>query len=110
MSFGMKPVKLAIQHVGKPREGVPVADVVERKRPDKTLFAQARSHRRVFRDIARVIQVNEFEGLHLPVDQKGQEYQNDAYQAGQLASEVILPRWFLVVAALSMPEQIGLLI
>src|SRR6266446_5426121 len=73
VSAGVQAKELAIQHMRKPGQRVPVALRKSAKRPNKPVRAQAALDLRIFGHIRRVIQVNE---TIAQAPQKHHEYEN----------------------------------
>ena len=76
----VQPIDLAVDHMRQPGQRVPVAHVIERKRPNEAFGRQALFDRGITRDIEWVVEVDEFEVLNLPVNQEGQDSQRNADQ------------------------------
>jgi hypothetical protein len=70
--------ELNIQHVGEPRQGMPVTGMTRREGPFKTFHGQTGLYLRVLGDIHIIIIVDELMILHLPVDGCGNYYQGKA--------------------------------
>lgn len=73
MGAGMKTEKLAVQHVRQPGQGVPVADLVETKRPEEVLDGQAFLNVWIRGDVEIVVEIYEFMALHLPIGKERQK-------------------------------------
>ena len=86
---GLHPVKLTVQHVGQPGQGVPVGRVEGGETPFHSLPREPRPDQGVFVDIHVVIAGDELIVPYLPVGQRGQGHQQhaDDYRliAGQAA-------------------------
>src|SRR4051812_22313113 len=68
MAAWIQAIELAVQHVGKPREGVPIGRMDVRKRPPDSFSRQAPGDLRVPKDIGVVIQIDEGETKRLAED------------------------------------------
>jgi len=69
----MKTEKLAVQHVRQPGQGVPVADLVETKRPEEVLDGQSFLNVWIRGDVEIVVEIYEFMALHLPIGKERQK-------------------------------------
>ena len=53
--LGVQPIKLAVQHVGNPRQRVPVAGMGRSKGPPNTIRGQARTHMGILNDVFIIV-------------------------------------------------------
>lgn len=71
------PKELHIRHEGKPGQRMPVAGVDRCESPDHALPSQPRQHLRVLGKIKRVVIIDELEPQRRPVEEQGQNGQQD---------------------------------
>src|SRR4029077_12271726 len=62
--------ELAIDHMCDPREWMPVSEVKSRERPGESIERHAAIHHEVFRDIRRVIEIDEAMPYQLRINPK----------------------------------------
>src|SRR4051812_35137554 len=71
MAAWIQAIQLAVQHMGKPRDGVPVGRMDVRECPPDSLDRQASGDLRVLKDIDVVIQIDELKTKRLAKDEPG---------------------------------------
>src|SRR6266404_8558498 len=77
MATGEHAEELAVDHMCDPREWMPVPGVKSRKRPGESIERHAAIHHGVFRDIRKVIEMDEAMPDHLRIDPKRYDRQTD---------------------------------
>ena len=79
MTTGVKPIQLAVKHVGQPGKGMPVGGVFIRKRPEDSLCRQAAGNLGIFPDVSPVVENDEVMMNRLAEDDpdRGEEEQTN---------------------------------
>ena len=65
---GAQPEELAVEHVGKPRERMPIVRVVGGERPNDALPVEAGLDMGIGYYVVRIVTMNEFVGYGGPID------------------------------------------
>ena len=82
MPAGVQAVKLTVQHVRQPCQGMPIAGMSGGKGPDKAFESQAGLHVMITGDVLNVVVADEVIMSHLP------EYDNGGDNQKQVCEEV----------------------
>jgi len=82
MAPRLQPIKLAIEHVRKPRQRMPVAGMETLARPREVFQGQPGLNPRVAADVVRVVVIDEAELEDRPVNRGNRQRQQQAKQEG----------------------------
>ena len=80
MAGWLQTVELGIQHVGEPRQRMPVGSVAGAESPREPLERQPRLDLEVFSDVVGIVKVHETASRCRPVGEQGRKAQQQAEQ------------------------------
>jgi hypothetical protein len=89
VSLGVETVERAIQHVGEPRQGVPVGGITGSEGPGNPLQRETVTHVRVFDDVLVVVEGDKCMSLYLPVHRQRRQRQPKSEKEGGMRAFAI---------------------
>ena len=74
----LRPVHLGIQHVGHPRQGVPIGGLARPQRPLQTRPRNPSPDMDIVRHVKRVVETDEIKTGHRPIDRQNPRGEDQA--------------------------------